>query len=102
MSVDTFIDGFSLIGLLGFPPYLVYWIRIQIRARTARRLWWLLPALIAWLAATVFFLLLPMLACMGGGCAGKVSPFLQYAVLYAACTLALIMLLQWFRWTRRD
>lgn len=97
MIANTVTDILVLIGLFSFPPYLVYWIWLQIRLRTPRRLWWVLPALMAWMAATFFFLLLPMLACFGGGCADKVSPFLQYAVLYAAASLVLILLLYLFR-----
>lgn len=102
MTANQIIDTFSLIGLFSFPPYLAYWAWLQIRARALRRLWWLLLALAAWLASTFFFLLLPMLSCMGGGCADKVSPFLQYAILYAASSLALILLLHWLRGQTRN
>ena len=97
MSVDNAIDIFTLIGLLGFPLYLAYWVWAQFRAGTRRRLWWAVLALITWMAATFFLFLLPMFGCMGGGCAGKASPLLHYAILYAACSVALILLLQWLR-----
>jgi len=91
------IDTFTLIGLLSFPPYLLYWIVYHVRLRATRRLWRALIALVAWLIATAALFLLPMLACMAGGCAGKVSPFLQLAVLYAFSSVTIIFLMHWFR-----
>lgn len=90
-------DGFILIGLLAFPGYLVYWVHYHVRRERRRRLWVLAPALLAWCAATYFCFIRLMLWCMGGGCADKVSPFLEFAILYAFSSAVLISLMHWGR-----
>jgi hypothetical protein len=90
-------DGLTLIGLLAFPGYLVYWVPYHLRSERRRRLWVLAPALLAWCAATYFCFIRLMLWCMGGGCADKVSPFLEFAILYAFSSAALISLMHWGR-----
>lgn len=93
MSWGDVTDGFILIGLLAFPGYLAYWIPYHFRLRRRRRLWVLAPALLAWGAATWFCFVRPMLWCLGGGCADKVSPFLELATVYASSSAVLVSLL---------
>ena len=90
-------DGFTLIGLLTFPGYLVYWVGYHFRSDRRRRLWVLAPAVVAWCAATYVCVIRLMLWCMGGGCADKVSPFLEFAILYAFSSAVLITLMHWAR-----
>ena len=94
---NDLIDAFTLIGLLSFPAYLVYWVKHHLRREGWRRLWVGMVALLAWCAATYLCFLRLMFGCMGGGCAGKVSPFLEFAVLYAVSSGALILLLHRYR-----
>lgn len=94
---DNVIDGFTMIGLFGFPPYWVYWIGYHLRRERRRRLWLGMPALLAWCAATYFCFLRLMIGCMGGGCADKVSPFLEYAIIYAFSSIVLILMLRALR-----
>jgi hypothetical protein len=96
-QLSAVIDIFTLIGLLSFPPYLLYWIVYHVRLRAWRRLWGALLAVFAWLIASTGFFIFPMLGCMGGGCAEKVSPFLQFAVLYAFSSATIVFLLHRFR-----
>jgi hypothetical protein len=91
------IDGFTLFGLLAFPGYLMYWVGYHLRSARRRRLWVLAPALLAWFAATYFCFIRLMLGCMGGGCADKVSPFLEFAILYAFSSAVLISFMHWGR-----
>jgi len=95
--LNAVIDIFTLIGLLSFPPYLLYWIAYHVHLRAWRRLWGALLAVFAWLSATIALFIFPMLGCMGGGCAEKVSPFLQFAVLYAFSSATIVFLLHRFR-----
>lgn len=46
---------------------------------------------------TYFCFIRLMLGCMGGGCADKVSPFLEFAILYAFSSAALISSMHWGR-----
>ena len=96
-SVNAVIDAFTLVGLLSVPPYLVYWVVYHVRLRALHRLWGALAAFFAWLVATAALFILPMLACMAGGCAGRMSPFLQMAVLYAISSATIVFLLHRFR-----
>jgi hypothetical protein len=91
------IDSFILIGLLVFPGYLVYWVAYHRRRERRRRLWMLAPALLAWCAATYFCFIRLMLWCMGGNCADKVSPFLEFSILYAVSSAGLVSLMHWGR-----
>ena len=97
MTVEDVIDGLLLVGFLAFPPYLLYWAIHHLGRRAYRRLWIGLLGFVGWCAATVGFFLFPMLSCMGGHCAGKVSPYLEFSIAYAATTLALIGVLHWLR-----
>jgi hypothetical protein len=97
MGPDEVIDGFILIGLLSFPAYSVYWVRYHLRGERWRRLWVGMLAFLLWCAATYFCFLRLMLGCMGGGCAEKVSPFLEFAVLYAFSSAVLVFLMHRYR-----
>jgi hypothetical protein len=96
-SYDEVIDVFVLIGLLSFPAYSLYWFGYHVRAERRGRLWVAFVAFVVWCLATYFCFLRLMLQCMGGHCAGKVSPFLELAVLYAASSLALILSMHRYR-----
>lgn len=84
------IDGLVLFGLLSFPAYSAYWVRHQLRDR-GRRLWIGMLAFLVWCAATYFCFLRLMFGCMGGGCADRVSPFLEFAIVYAVTSAILIV-----------
>src|SRR5688572_16464727 len=92
-NYDRIIDSFTLVGLLGFPAYFVYWVVYHLRAEGRRRLWIGMAAFVAWCVATYVCFLRLMLGCMGGNCAGRVSPFLEFAVLYAVSSAMLILLM---------
>jgi len=91
------IDTFVLIGLLSLPAYSVYWVRYHLRGDRRGRLWVGLVAFLAWCVATYFCFLRLMLQCMGGHCADKVSPFLEFAILYAASSVVLILSMHRYR-----
>lgn len=97
MAYTEIIDGFVLIGLLSFPAYSVYWVGYHLRGERWRHLWVGIVALLAWCVATYFCFLRLMFACMGGHCANKVSPFLEFAILYAFSSAALILLMHLYR-----
>ena len=97
LGYQEIIDGLTLAGLLGFPGYSAYWFPYHLRGERRRRLWLGFVAFLIWCAATYFCFLRLMLACMGGNCAGKVSPFLEFAIAYAASTALLIGLMHWYR-----
>jgi hypothetical protein len=90
-------DALILVGLLSFPGYLIYWILYHVRGERQRRLWVLVPAVLAWSAASFYCFIRPMLGCIGGHCAHTVSPFLELAVLYAFSSAVLIGLMHWKR-----
>jgi hypothetical protein len=94
---ENVIDAFTLAGLLSFPAYSVYWFLYHLRSQRRRRLWAGIAAFVLWCVATYVCFLRLMLGCMGGHCAGKVSPFLEFAILYAVSAVALIGLLHWYR-----
>jgi hypothetical protein len=94
-------DVLTLIGLVSFPAYSVYWILYQ-RRRGRRSLWPGLSALLLWCAATYWCFLRLMLGCLGGHCGDQVSPFLELAIVYAGTSAALIVLLHWKRATGRN
>jgi hypothetical protein len=95
--IEDVIDALSLVGLLGFPPYLLYWAIDQIGQRAFNRLWIGAAGIAGWCLATIAFLVYPMMTCMGGHCAGKVSPFLEFSIAYAASSVALVGALFWLR-----
>jgi hypothetical protein len=95
------IDGLTLVGLLSFPAYSLYWVPYQLRA-ARRRLWVGLVAFLLWCAATYVCFLWPMLQCLGGHCGERVSPFLELGLAYAGASAALILLMHWQRGKRRD
>jgi hypothetical protein len=94
---EKLIDAITLLGLLGFPAYALYWFSYHFSRARAKRLWAGFAAGAAWLAATGLCFILPMLGCMGGGCAGKVSPFLELAITYVIVTGVIIGVLHRFR-----
>jgi hypothetical protein len=94
---EKVIDSFTLVGLLSFPAYSVYWFGYHLRGERRRRLWIGIMALLLWCVATYFCFLRLMFGCMGGHCAGKVSPFLEFAVIYAVSSVVLILLMHWYR-----
>jgi len=96
-NINVIIDVFVLIGLLSFPLYLLYWVGYHVQLRVWKRLWGGFASIVAWLLVTIGCFIVPMLSCAGGGCAEKVSPFLQLAVLYAFSSSILIYLLHRFR-----
>jgi len=96
------IDGLTLVGLLSFPAYSLYWVPYHLRRARRRRLWVGLAAFLLWCVATYLCFLRPMLQCMGGHCAGRVSPFLELALAYAGSSAALILLMHGNRARRRD
>ena len=91
------IDGLILTGLLSFPLYSVYWFGYHFRGTRRHRLWVGIVALLVWCAATYFCFLRLLLGCLGGHCEGKVSPFLELAVVYAVSSAILILLMHWYR-----
>jgi hypothetical protein len=95
--VTELIDVFTLIGLFSFPAYAIYWLRYHIAAARRHRLWLMPVAFVVWCAATWYCFLRLMTWCLGGNCAGKVSPFLEFAMLYAATSAALILVLHQYR-----
>lgn len=95
--IDTLIDIGTTIGFLSFPAYLLYWIVYHVHLRAWRHLWRAFVAFLAWSIATIVFFLFPMAGCTGGGCAGRVFPFLGFAVLYACSSAAIIVRLHRFR-----
>ena len=101
-NYDALIDSFILIGLLSFPAYSVYWVWYHLRGERWRRLWVGMAGLLVWCVATYFCFLRLMFACMGGHCAGKVSPFLEFAILYAISSAVLILLMHWYRAKHAD
>ena len=95
--IHTYIDVLTAVGLLSLPCYLVYWVVYHVHFGAWRRLWGALAAVVAWVMASTAFLLIPMTGCMGGGCAEKLSPFLEFSVLYACSSAAIVLLLHLFR-----
>jgi len=96
------ISSLVLVGLLSFPAYSVYWVTRQLRGGGWRRLWIAMVAFLAWCVATYFCFIRPMLGCLGGGCADKVSPFLELAVVYIFSSAMLIVLMHWCRAKNAD
>jgi hypothetical protein len=90
MGYEDITDSFILIGLLSFPAYSVYRVGYHLRQKRRHRLWVGIVAFLAWCVATYVCFLRLKLACMGGHCAGKVSPFLEFAILYAFSAAAII------------
>ena len=97
MTASNAIDALTMFGFFGFPAYGIYWVSYQLRHRARHRLWVGVVAFLMWCAATVFWFLRPMSWCFGGGCAGRVSPFLQYALLYALSSAMLMLAMHVFR-----
>jgi hypothetical protein len=91
------IDGFTLIGLLSLPAYSVYWVRYHLRGEGWRRLWVGMAAFVAWCVATYFCFIRLIFWCLGGGCADRVSPFLEFAILYAFSSGVLILVMHRYR-----
>jgi hypothetical protein len=96
-SYEVLIDVLTLIGLVSFPVYAVYWLWYHLGGERWRRFWVGGAGFFAWCAATYFCFLRLVFGCMGGHCAGKVSPFLEFAILYAVSSAALIVLMHWYR-----
>ena len=94
------IDVFTLIGLFSFPAYSIYWLRYHFAAPRRHRLWVLPIAFLVWCAATWYCFLRLMAWCFGGNCAGKVSPFLEFAIVYAVTSAALIVAMHQYRAAR--
>ena len=94
------IDALTLFGLLSFPGYLVYWVGYHLRGHRSRRLWAGAVGFLIWCAATYFCFLRLMFGCMGGHCGDRVSPFLEFAILYAGVSAALIVLMHRYRLER--
>jgi hypothetical protein len=78
---------------VGFPVYWVRWVARRPRGERSR-LGVAMVALAAWGAATVVCFLVPMIGCLGGGCAGRVWPFLPLAAGYAAISIALALVMR--------
>lgn len=95
-------DGLTLVGLLPLPAYSVYWLRYHLRGERWRRLWLGGLALLAWGVATYVCFIRLVLGCLGGGCADKVSPFLEFSIIYAVSSTLLIFLLHWYRASPRE
>ena len=93
-------DAFALFALFSFPAYSIYWVRYHLAAQRRHRLWALPVAFVVWCAATWYCFLRLMTWCLGGNCAGKVSPFLEFAILYAGVSAALILMLHQYRAAR--
>ena len=102
LGYEEVIDGLTLTGLLSFPVYSVYWFLYHLRGERRRRLWVVVVAFLAWCASTYFCFLRLMLGCMGGHCAGKVSPFLELAIVYALSSGVLILSMHWSRARHAD
>ena len=102
LGYEELIDGFTLAGLLSFPAYSVYWFLYHLRGERRRRLWVGIVAFLIWCATTYFCLLRLMLGCMGGHCAGQISPFLEFAIVYAVSSAVLILLMHWYRAKHAD
>src|SRR5215510_11837322 len=90
-------DALTLIALLGFPGYLLYWIPYHFPRGRRRRLWMVLPAVVAWCLATWYCFIALALGCLGGGCAGR--NYLGYAVAYVLIAAALVAAMHWWRAT---
>jgi hypothetical protein len=90
-----------LFGLLSFPAYSVYWVWHHARGEGRRQISVGVLGFLAWCVATYFCFIGPMLGCLGGGCADRVSPFLELAIVYALTSGALIVLMHRWR-TRRS
>ena len=91
------IDVFTLIGLISFPAYAIYWVRYHLSGERRHRLWAVPVAFLVWCGATWYCFLRLMMWCLGGNCAGKVSPFLEFAMLYAAVSGGLILAMHQYR-----
>ena len=89
------VDAFTLIGLVTFPAYAVYWVIHHLNKERRHRLWVAAVAFIAWCAVTWFCFLRLMLGCMSGHCDD--TGFLQFAILYAISSAVLILLMHQYR-----
>jgi len=100
VNYENVIGAFTLIGLFSFPAYALYWLISQLRAGARPPLWLGAAAFLAWCVATYVCFLRLMIGCMGGHCGGRVSPFLEFSILYAVSSGALILVLS--RWRARQ
>jgi hypothetical protein len=91
------IDTFLVIGLFGFRRIMVYWIVLPVSAADGETPVGRPQGVLRSGAATWFCFIRLMLGCMGGGCADEISPFLEYAMLYAGISVVLIGLMHLFR-----
>jgi hypothetical protein len=99
VNYDHAIGAFTLLGLFSFPAYALYWLLSQLRAGARPRLWLAAAAFFAWGVATYVCFLRLVIGCLGGHCGGRVSPFLEFSILYAVSSAALILVLS--RWRVR-
>jgi hypothetical protein len=99
INPDDVIGALTLFGLFSFPSYALYWLISQLRAGVRPRLWIGAAASFAWTVATWVCFLRLMIGCLGGHCGGRVSPFLEFSILYAVSSAALILVLS--RWRAR-
>jgi hypothetical protein len=100
-GISDITDGLVLIGMLAFPAYSLYWFPYQLRSERRQRLRIGIWAFLAWCLATYVCFVRLMLGCIGGHCAGRVSPFLEFAVVYALVTVGLIWWMHRSRAARR-
>ena len=89
------IDALTLIGLVSFPAYAIYWVRYHRPPERRHRLWALAVAFAVWCAVTWFCFLRLMLGCIGGHCDD--TGFLPFAILYAISSAMLILVLRVIR-----
>jgi hypothetical protein len=89
------IDACTLIGLVSFPVYSVYWVIYHLREERRRRLWVAAAAFLAWCAVTWFCFLRLMLGCIGGHCDD--TGFVPFAILYAISSAVLILGMHQYR-----
>jgi hypothetical protein len=90
-GAESLTDALTLIGLLTVPAYFLYWFLYHRSRRLTRRPWIGPAALLLWIVATYVCLVSPMIGCLGGHCGGRVSPFLELAIGYAATSVTLIV-----------
>ena len=87
-GVDDLVDALSLAGLFAYPLGALTW---AFSSRMRRRWRRTVGPWLTWIAATVFCLVLPMMGCMAGHCAGKFYPFVPLAGAYAAISIGLAL-----------
>jgi hypothetical protein len=97
--VTELIDAFTLIGLVTFPAYSIYWVRYHQPAERRHRLWALVVAFVVWCAVTWFCFLRLMLGCIGGHCDD--TGFVPFAILYAISSAVLILAMHLCRAARQ-